>query len=98
MLLALVELLDRKGTGRLEQPETRFDATDICGNQRFCHQIGKAVYRIAGRLYCIENHGCGTLDCKAASKDAESPKEQLLVLVQQAIAPIDRRTQGLLSW
>ena len=46
-LTAFVELLDRVGAGRVEQPETRFGATDIRDDQRFRHQIGQAVDRLA---------------------------------------------------
>ena len=88
-LAALVELLDRVGAGRVEQPEPRFGAADIRDDQRFRHQIGQAVYRIDARLCCIHRHGSGSLDRKAAGKDAESPEEPLLVLAQQTVAPIE---------
>ena len=63
-------------------------AADIRHDQRFCHQIRQAVYRIDARLYRIENHR-GVVDRKGASKDSERPEEALLVLAQQAVTPID---------
>src|SRR5438270_584788 len=79
-LAALAELLERIGTGGVEQPESRSGAADIGDDQRFGYEIGQPVYRLARCVCCIEGHGCRSLDGKAAGKDAESPKEQLLVL------------------
>ena len=77
-LAALVKLLDRVGTGGVEQPEPRSGAADIGDNQGFCHQIGQTVYGIDAR--CRVQATRGGLDRKAAGKDAESPEERLLVL------------------
>ena len=88
-LAAFVELFDREGAGRFEQPETRFGATDIRDDQRFRHQIGQAVDRLAACRCRVYHHRCGRLDRKAARKYTESPEEKLLILAQQAVAPID---------
>jgi hypothetical protein len=88
-LAALVKLFDRVAAGRVEQPEPRFSAADICDDQRFCHQISQAVDRIDLCPCYIHSHGCGSLDGKAAREEAESPEEPLLVLAQQTVAPID---------
>ena len=93
-LAALIELLDRVGAGRVEQPEPRFSAADIRDDQGFRHQIGQPVYRLGRWVCCIEGHRCGSLDSKAASKDAKRPEEPLLVLAQQVVAPIDDGPHG----
>jgi hypothetical protein len=88
-LAAPVKLLDHIGAGRVEQTEPWTGAADIRDDQRLPHQIGQPVYHIDTAVSCIHGHGCGSLDRKAAGKDAKHPEEQLLVLAQQTVAPVD---------
>src|ERR1700730_6839398 len=88
-LAALAELLERTGTGRAKEPKSRVGPTDIGDDQRFRHQIGQPVYGIRESRYWLHGHGCCSLDGEATCEDPERPEERLLVLVQQAVAPID---------
>src|SRR5260370_25443749 len=82
------------GPGAVEEPDPWLGAADIGDAQRFGYEIGQPVYRLVWCVCCIDGHGCRSLDRKAAGKDAESPKEQLLVLAEQAVAPIDDGPHG----
>ncbi len=94
VLAILVKLFDRVGTGGVKQPEPRSGTADIGDNQRFGYEIGQPVYRLARCVCCIDGHGCRSLDRKAAGEDAERPEELLLVLAQQAVAPIEDGPHG----
>ena len=79
-LSAPLNLLDRVGTGGVEQPEPWLGAADIRDNQGFRHQAGQTVYRIDACRRWVQCHRGGRLDREAAGKDAERPEEVLLVL------------------
>src|SRR5205823_3193677 len=70
-LAAPGNLLNRIGTGGVEQPEPWSGAADIGDDQRFGYEIGEPVYCLARCVCCIDGHGLGSLDRKTAGKDAE---------------------------
>src|SRR3954462_14611138 len=97
-LTALVELLDRAGVSRVDQPEPRFGAANIRDDQRFRYQIGQAVDRIGARCRRIHGNDRCRLTGKAAREYAEGAEEPLLVLAEQSIAPVDDNLHGPVSW
>src|SRR4051812_11654127 len=93
-LTALIELLDRVGVSRVEQPEPRFGAANIRDDQRFRHQIGQAVDRMGARCRRIHGNDRSRLTGKAAREYTEGAEEPLLVLAEQTVAPTDDNLHG----
>jgi hypothetical protein len=46
---------------------------------------------------CTIAHGFGRLERPAAYEHAQPPEQRLLLGVEQVVAPVDRRAQGLLA-
>ena len=82
-----LQLLGRELANRLEQaePAAAPAADEALGHERLERpEVG------AG-------HGLGTFGREAAREDAQPPEERSLLLVEQVVAPGDRRVEGLLA-
>ena len=88
-LAALVELLDRVGTGRSSNRNRGLVPLTSATTNDFATRSAKRSIALNVFVGRVHRHGCSSLHRKAASKNAESPEEQLLFLAQQTVAPID---------
>ena len=76
---AFLELLQRVGAGRVEQPEPRFRPTDIGGDQRFRHQIDQTFNRTDVCCRRVNGNGRGGLAGKAAREYMPSARKNRLL-------------------
>jgi hypothetical protein len=75
--------------GSCQAAGTRFGAAGIRDGQRFRHRIGQTIYCTDACICCVRSDICSSLERKAASEEPKGSEELLLVLAQQAVAPID---------
>ena len=67
-LAEFLELFERIGAGRVEQPVARDGALALCHDERFCDQAQKPLDHVRHREFRADRDGGGCLQAERASE------------------------------
>ena len=89
-------MLQRKGTGRLEEPVSRRLA-GFRDHQRFVDQRAHVIEHRPFIELPVSSHRLRQLHSEAAREYAQPPEDDPFLIVEQAMAPLQRGAQGLMA-
>ncbi len=92
---AFRQLFEGIGACGFTQTETRNGGVEVHGDQRFCDQIGEALDDILRREIGIRCNPRRRFKIESTGKNADPAEQQLLVLAQQTVAPVEDCPNGL---